>query len=291
MMMSNTRKWLPYVLYSMGAALFFIYYLFPSNTVKNIITSNFNRANPGVNITIDHITPSFPPGLKLHQVNLYYLNEALVKGEGVKIAPKLLSLFRSRINFFFKGSVFKGHIEGKGEFSKNRPYQNFMVQGKISGVPMGEISAVKRYFGRSVTGMLEGDFTCRSGGESGGSIGTKLVIADGEVELLTPVFNMKNIPFHKIDADLTMIDRRLKIKRCDMKGPSMEGSVSGAVTLKAPPGASYLKLSGVIRPNRMFLENLAKDLPANILPEKVLEKGIIRIRIYGTLDEPRFFLN
>ena len=291
MMMSNTRKWLPYVIYSMGAALFFIYYLFPSDTVKTIITSNFNTANPGVNITIDHITPSFPPGLKLHHVNLYYLNDALFKVERIKIAPKLLSLFRSRIIFFFKGSAFKGSLEGRGEFSKDRPYQNFMVQGKLSGVQMKEISAVKRYFGRSITGMLNGDFTCRSGGESGGSLGAKLVISDGEVELLTPVFNIKRIPFRKIDADLTMIDRRLKVKRCDMEGPSMDGSISGAVTLKDPPGNSYLKLSGMIKPNRLFLENLGKNLPENLLPEKVMKKGVIRIRIYGTLDEPRFFLN
>ncbi len=290
-MMSNTRKWLPYVIYSMGAALFFIYYLFPSDAVKNIITSNFNTANPGVNITIDHITPSFPPGLKLHHVNLYYLNDALFKAERIKIAPNLLSLLRSRIIFFFKGSAFKGSLEGRGEFSKNRPHQNFMVQGKLSNVQMEEISAVKHYFGRSLTGMLNGDFTCRSGGKSGGSLGAKLVISDGEVELLTPVFNMKRIPFRKIDADLTMIDRRLKIKRCDMEGAPMNGSISGAVTLKEPPGDSYLKLSGVIKPNRSFLENLGKDFPANLLPEKVLNKGVIRIRIYGTLDEPRFFLN
>jgi len=291
MTMRNTRKWLPYILYSTGAALFFIYYLFPSDTIKNIITSNFNTANPGVNITIDHITPSFPPGLTLHLVNLYYLDDPLFKAEQIKIAPKILSLFRSRVIFFFKGSAFKGSLKGRGEFSKNRPYQNFMVQGKLSGVQMGEVSAVKRYFGRSITGMLGGDFTCRSGGESGGSLGTKLVISDGEVELLTPVFNMERIPFRKIDADLTMIDRRLKIKRCDMEGVAMNGSMSGAVTLKEPPGDSYLKLSGVIKPNRSFLENLAKDIPANLLPEKIMEKGVIRIRIYGTLDKPRFFLN
>lgn len=291
MTMHNTRKWLPYILYSIGAALFFIYYLFPSDTVKNIITSNFNTANPGVNITIDHITPSFPPGLKLHLVNLYYLDDPLFQATQIKIGPKILSLFRSRVIFFFKGSAFKGRLKGRGEFSKNRPYQNFVVQGKLSGVQMGDVSAVKRYFGRSITGMLGGDFTWRSGGESGGSLGAKLVISDGEVELLTPVFNMERIPFRKIDAELTMIDRRLKIKRCDMEGALMNGSISGAVTLKDPPGDSYLKFSGVIKPNRSFLENLAKDIPANLLPEKIMEKGVIRIRIYGTLDKPRFFLN
>ena len=290
MMMSNTRKWLPYPIDSMGVALFFIYYLFPSDTVKNIITSHFNTANPGVNITIDHITPSFPPGLKLHHVNLYYLNDAMFNSEEIKITPNLLSLLGSRRIFFFKGSAFKGILEGRGEFSKNRPYQNYMVQGKFSGVQMEEISTVKHYFGRSIKGMLSGEFTCRSGGESGGSLGAKLVISDGDVELLTPVFSMKRIPFSQIDADLTMMDRRLKVKRCDIKGAPMDGSISGAVTLKQPPGTSYLKLSGVIKPNRLFLETL-ENFPADLLPEKLMKKGVIRIRIYGTVDEPRFLLN
>jgi len=47
----------------------------------------------------------------------------------------------------------------------------------------------------------------------------------------------------------------------------------------------------VIKPNRSFLENLAKDIPANLLPDNIMENNVIRIRIYGTLDKPRFFLN
>ena len=101
---------------------------------------------------------------------------------------------------------------------------------------------------------------------------------------------MKRIPFSQIDADLTMMDRRLKVKRCDIKGAPMDGSISGAVTLKQPPGTSYLKLSGVIKPNRLFLETL-ENFPADLLPEKLMKKGVIRIRIYGTVDEPRFLLN
>ncbi|MFO7972647.1 MAG: hypothetical protein R6U40_12985, partial [Desulfobacterales bacterium] len=57
------------------------------------------------------------------------------------------------------------------------------------------------------------------------------------------------------------------------------------------PGQSYLKLSGTIKPQPLFLEKLGNDFPANLLPKKIFGKNGLHIRIYGTLDNPRLFLN
>jgi hypothetical protein len=63
------------------------------------------------------------------------------------------------------------------------------------------------------------------------------------------------------------------------------------VSLKNTPGQSYLKLSGRIKPHPLFIETLGNDLPANLLPKEIFGKNGFRIRIYGTLDNPRLFLN
>lgn len=289
--MNKTRKFLLYLIYIFSVTVFCIYYLFPSDIVKDYVMSSFNTADSDINITIDHVRPAFPPGLKLFKVNLYHMNNAFFKTDQMKIVPKLLSLFRSRVIFFFKGSAFDGILEGKGEFTKNRPAEDAIVVGKLSGISITEISAVKHFIGRNLTGMLEGDFTYRRGGKFKKDLVAKFIISDGELELLMPVLNLENIPFSRVEADLRMRNQRFKVNRCTIASDPLEGSISGFVNLSDTLGQSRLRLSGVIKPNPEFFSKLAGDLPANMLPKQIVGKNVVRIRIYGTLKEPRFLFN
>jgi len=287
--MKNTRKWLPYFLFILAVTAFFIYFLFPSDKIKSYITVHFNKTYPSINIAIDHVKPAFPPGLRLYNVNFYHTHDPLFRMEQIKITPGLLSLFRSKINFFFKGSAYTGILEGKGEFTKNGP--EVMIDGKLSGVRIKKISAIKDFIGRNISGVLDGNFTYRNKKESGDNLKAKLIISDGQLELLTPLFQLESLPFKKITADLAMKNMNLQIKKCIITGDQMDGSISGSVTLKNTPGQSYLKLSGTIKPHPLFIEDLGNDLPANLLPKKIFGKNGVHIRIYGTLDKPRLFLN
>ena len=288
--MNNTRKWLLYATYIMVAAAFFIYYLFPSNTVKNYLTSNLNKAYPGIDVTIDHVKPAFPPGLRFYNVNFYHINDFLLDVEQIKIVPSFFSLFRSKTNFFFKGRTGEGIFEGKGELTKNRPSRKVIIDGKLSGIQIKEIAALKNLAGRNISGILNGDFTYRGDNKSGGNLRAKLIASDCELELLTPVFKLESLTFSKIAADLVMKNGELQVKQCIITGDQTDGSLSGSVTLKKPMGKSYLKLSGTIKPDPYFLADLGKDLPANLLPKKIFGKNGFPIRIYGTLDKPRFLL-
>jgi len=287
--MHNTRKWLPYSLFIIAVTAFFIYYLFPSDKVKNYITFNLNKTYPGIKIAIDHVKPAFPPGLKLYNVNFYRRHDSLFRAEQIKIAPGFLSLFSSKTIFFFKGSAYTGTLKGKGEFTKNS--HEIMINGKLSGIRIKKISAIKDFIGRNISGVLDGDFTYRNQKESGDNLKAELIISNGQLELLTPLFQLENIPFKKITAELAMKNMNLQIKKCVITGDRMDGSISGSVTLKDTPGQSYLKLSGTINPHPLFLEELGNDLPTNLLPKRIFGKNGVHIRIYGTLDKPRFFLN
>lgn len=289
--MNNTRKWFPLAVFILATTIFFIYYLFPSDIVKSYLASNLNAVNPDINITIDHVRPTFPPGLKLYDVILYYLDDVLINAEQIKIVPNFLSLFRSKIVFLFKGNAFDGTLKGRGTFIRMGAGQDVLIEGDFSGLQMKRIPAITYLAGHQLIGRLEGNFTYRGGGKTRERVETRLVASDVEFELATPVFKLGRILFSKIEADMTMENQKLRVKRCILKGDPMEGSISGYVTLKSPPGQSYLKLSGVIKPNREFIAKLEKDLPPGILSGKIYDKRVVRIRIYGMLDQPRFFLN
>jgi type II secretion system protein N len=287
--MSNTRKWLPYFLFIIGVTAFFIYYLFPSDKIKTYITVHFNKTYPGINIALDHVKPAFPPGLRLYNVNFYHAHDPLFRMEQIKISPGLLSLFGSKINFSFKGSAYTGILEGKGEFTKNTP--EVMIDGTLSGIRIKEISAIKDFIGRNISGVLDGNFRYRNKKESGNNLKAQLIISNGQLEMVTPLLQLESLAFNKITAELAMKNMNLNIKKCIINGDQMDGSISGSVTLKNPPGQSYLKLSGTIKPHPLFLEKLGNDLQANLLPKKIFGKNGVHIRIYGTLDTPRLFLN
>jgi type II secretion system protein N len=287
--MNNTRKWLPYFLFILGVTAFFIYFLFPSDKLKNYITVHVNKTYPGINIKVEQVKPAFPPGLRLYNVNFYHIHDPLFKMEQIKISPGWLSLFRTKIIFFFKGSAYTGMLEGRGEFTKNTP--ELMIDGKLSGIRIKEISAIKDVIGRNISGVLDGNFTYRNEKESGKDLKAELVISNGQLELVTPLLQLESFAFKKITAELAMNNMNLTIKKCIITGDQMDGTISGSVTLKNTPGQSYLKLSGTIKPHPLFIEKLENDLPANLLPKKIFSKNGVKIRIYGTLDNPRLFLN
>ena len=152
--------------------------------------------------------------------------------------------------FFFKGRAFEGTLEGKGEFTKSKPDNNFIIEGKFNNFNITKISAVKQIIGRNLTGMLEGNFAFHNSEKSGGTLEAHFFLSDGEIELLTPVFSLQNIIFSKIEAEMTMENQRVKVKRCIINAPSLDGNVSGLINLRTPFGQSYLRLLGVIKPKR-----------------------------------------
>ncbi|MGA7145304.1 MAG: type II secretion system protein GspN [Desulfobacterales bacterium] len=289
--MMNRKKQLLYGIYILAVAVFFLYALFPSDTVATYVTSRLNRVNPDINIDVDRASLAFPLGLRLHDASVYYLSTEVLKTDNLKIVPSFLSLFRSKIVFFFKGSAFEGSLEGRGEFDKSKPDQQAVITVKLTGIQIKDIAAVKHFLGRNITGSLKGTLTYRNSGKLNRELDAELVISDGELEILMPILKQKSIAFSKLDTHITIQNEKVNIKRCTMKSDQLNGSISGIVTLSEPLNQSRLRLSGLIKPMPEFLEKLGKDLPVNLLPKKMLSKKVVRIRIYGSLDQPRFYMN
>ena len=119
------------------------------------------------------------------------------------------------------------------------------------------------------------------------NLSAELILSDCTIELLASVFNLDNISFKKIEADIALNNNKLQLKQCIFKGKQMDGTMSGTITLKNPFKDSVLNLSGAITPQPLLLENLSKVFPVN---RKKMEQGVIHITIGGTFDKPDVFL-
>ena len=295
--MNNSKKRLLYFIYIIAITALFIYYLFPSDAVKRYIAFNFNKANPNFNIKIDFIKPAFPPGLTLYNVSLYHLTDLLFNVKQVKIIPDLLSLFSTKTTFSFKGKAYEGILEGNGALikkpgtknpgTKNMDGRKISLKTKLCGINIKSISTIQRLAGREITGILDGSFSFNNR-ESTGTLRADIHISDCEVELLLPVFNLKCVTFTDIKTKAVINNEKIQVNECIIKGNQADGRISGSVNLKNPPGQSVLNLTGTIKPNQKFIENLPKSFPVKLLLKT--GEGGLPIRLYGTIDQPCFSL-
>ncbi|MBW2011817.1 MAG: type II secretion system protein GspN, partial [Deltaproteobacteria bacterium] len=252
-----------------SVAVFFVYYLFPADTLKQYITFNLSNADPDLNIVIDDIKFSFPSGLALHDVSIGYLRNSLLFTEYIKITPGFSSFFRSKPVFFFKSKVCEGTLNGKIDITGKGAIRRIVLDADMADIRIKDIPVLKALTVHNISGILDGKIRYDSH-RGGGTAKTEFLLSEFTIELLKPVFNRKAFAFNKIKAKIEGNHERMQIKECDIKGDQMDGRVSGFITIKRPYEKSLLSLKGTIRPQPLFVAGLGKD--------------------FGTLDSPRFSL-
>ncbi len=291
--MNKTKKIILYISYIIAAFIFFLYVLFPSDAVKEYIEYKLVGINPDLSISIDHIKPAFPPGIRLNAVNFYYIRSLFLDAETVKIVPGIFSLFTSTTTLSFKGVAHDGIINGKANIGRNAGHIN--INANLSGIQIKDIPALKNLAGiekekYKVVGILNGIITYSNNKGSGRAMGAKLGISDCRVKLKEPIFNHENFIFSKIEADLATVRKRLQIKSCTIEGDMVNASFSGSIVTKKNLGSSALNLKGNIKLKPLFFKNINKNILASIFPKKMSGNNSFFLKIGGTFNNPEFTL-
>ena len=291
--MNNTKKYLLYASYIIAAFIFFLYFLFPSDAVKKYIETRLGGINPDLAISIDHIKPAFPPGVRLNDVSLYYLHSLMLDAETVKIVPGIFSIFSSMTTLSFKGVVYDGTINGKADIGNNTGH--LKMDANLSDIQIKEIPAVKNLPGiekekYELAGILNGIINYSTSKDSGRVMEAKLGISDCRVKLKDPVFNHNEFTFSKIETDLATVRKRLQIKDCTIEGDKVNASFTGSILTKKDLGSSTLNLNGEIKLKPLFFQNSNKNILASIFSEKMSGNNSFFLKIGGTFNNPEFTL-
>ncbi len=281
--MSNIRKGFLYAAYILVATFFFVYYLFPADAAKKYISGNLTATHPELNITIDRVTPAFPPGLRLQAITFYHRDALLLKAEQIKIVPGYLSLFSPAIDFVFKGRAYAGLLEGRGNITKNRSARQIMTGARFSGVQIEKIAAIQDLAGLKISGLLEGKAEYNFSQKSSGNLSAELVLSAFEIGLKAPFLTLDTFSFSKIEAEVDLNYHQLKIKKCIIKGSQMDGNFTGSIILKNPVNKSVLNISGTVTPQPLLFSKLGSILPGN---KKMSGKKGFSVKLGGTLGQP-----
>ena len=288
--MKISKKSLLYTVYIIGITGVFLYYLFPSDTLKTYLEYRLSQTNPDITVTIDHVSPVIPPGINLHDVGIVHQNKALVDLDNLKIMPGILSLFSDTSTVNFKGRVNAGTFSGRAEIDDNAGRLEVKGDGRISGIQVQGIPALQRLPADKIVGLLSGNFTYANTGPNR-SLEGKLTLSQFRIELNKAVFNVKSLEFRDIDADLMLKNDILTIKNTIAKGNQLDADLTGTIVLTGKTGENALDLTVSVTPHHLLLAKIEKNLPMDFLRKQKAGNAAISFNIDGTLDEPGFSLN
>jgi len=288
--MKPSKKTLLYTAYIIGITLFFLWYLFPSDTLKDYLAYRLSRGNPDVTVTIDRISPVLPPGIKLHTVDIFHQSKNLIEVTSLKVMPGLGSLFSDTTTVNFKARMYDGTLNGRAEIS-GPAAGGIKINGNLAGVQVQQISALQQLSDHGISGGLGGKFIYADG-EATQQLSGNLTMANCRLELADEIFNQKSFEFKNMEADLVLQNRNLVINEFSATGNQLDLKFAGRIKLnKGDRAKNELDLTGTITPHHVFLTKIGKDLPVDLLRNKKSGKTLISFKIDGTLDEPGFSLN
>ena len=288
--MKISKKSIFYTIYIIAITGIFLYFLFPSDTLKTYLAYRLSQGNPDVTVTIDRVRPVIPPGISLYNVAIAHHNKPLVDLEKLKLMPGILSLFSDTTTVNFKGYLNAGTISGRAELDDNSGVQEVKGDGRISELQVEGIPALQRLPADKIAGVLNGNFTFANVG-SDRSLTGKLTLSKSKIELKKAVFNVKSLEFRDIDADLIVKNDTLTINQTKARGNQLDADLTGKIALASQTGKQAMNLSVSVTPHHLLLAKIEKNIPMDFLRNKKAGEAAISFKIDGTLDKPNFSLN
>ena len=275
-----------WVFYIICAALFFFYYLFPSDAVKEYLADQIRQMHPYLTVKIGRVKPSFPPGLKLYRVSVYHLDQTLAGLDDLKISPDILSLFLATTHLTFEGNGYGGMLKGRVDIINQSPGREMMIDADLTGIQVDQIEALSAATTHEISGNLEGTLTFKSNTPDQVLTGD-LILMGGQIEFSPPVLNQNVLTFDTIEAELELSGRTLTIDRCLLEGNQLEADIAGTIKFSDHSARKILNLSGTVKPNEELLARLGQNV-LELLKGSNLESQGFPFKIKGPLDSPQY---
>ncbi len=290
--MSKTMKWLLWSLYGTALTGFFIYYLFPSDALREYAAKKVKAANPDLSLISKKMTPAFPIGVNIHGAELLSKDQVWIETDNIRIVPEILSLFRKDKQFEFKGAAWKGNFTGQAMLSKPENDNEDLLKAdtSLSGIRLEQIGYIQETTGKKVSsGILSGTINYHRK-KSGAGMESKFSISGLGVEFSTPIMKLPALTFKTTDAEIVSADMKtIEIKQCASKGDQASANISGTITVNEQFEKSLLNLKADITPNPALLSSLGKNFPAAMFMGGA-KSGSITFRINGTIEQPSLSL-
>ncbi|MBF0224446.1 MAG: type II secretion system protein GspN [Desulfobacterales bacterium] len=293
--MKNLLKWIGYFVYCIGVAIFFIYYLFPSDDAKNFAEYKLNRIDNRIKTDINGIKPCFPPGLQFSGVNILNKDEKVLFLNELKLYPHFFSVFRPLISVSYRIKAYDGIIKGTVDVAKKLKAKNMFVESNLSKININKIPEINNIKDFNIAGLVTGNIKFdKNEANKFYKVEIDIKIAQGKMWLAKPILGiseLNNFIVTSIKAEAEIDNFNINIKSLSVKSEQSDISVSGAIVINNNDiKNSSLNLSGNIQPNPSFLSQLGKKLPINAIFKNKPSKDGFPFKLTGSPKRPSFSL-
>jgi len=285
------KRWLFYGLYIAAAIVFFLYYLFPADAAKDLISAYLLKSYPAYRVSIEEIKPVFPPGIRLTTVGMAYQNQKLGQLDQLSIQPQYLALFSGNKRFNFRGTAYQGEIDGKLEVAGRAAPFDVNLNADLRNIRLDDIRKLQEVMGRKLQGRLNGNVYYQNGSGKDDTLEIRLNLADCTVEIAYPLLNIgiDALSFKSVDGVVVVDKQTLELKQCRAVGPQADGDLSGTIRFRRPFAKSLLDFRGSIQLHHSLLAALGDILPGGLIQTRKND-GSLPIKLYGTIENPKFSL-
>jgi len=269
----KTKQWISYILYGILITAVFLYYLFPSETVKNYIVSTVTDNNPGINLSIGTTKIGFPPAISCENLAVSFKDKknSELKADVVKVRPALMNLLAGRLSLLLYANVYEGNVAASVSFENRMSTEGPMeVIIGLDNINIGKCSYLRDASDRQIDGKLKGFL--RLNGEHDkimNSTGNaEFILVDLSIRLLKNMFGFDTLTFDRIEISMSLKNRILKMNEINFAGKQVNGTLKGNIFLQRNVTQSRLALRGDIEIpalNRKFSTFLTGTL-ANPIP-------------------------
>jgi type II secretion system protein N len=287
--MASIQKIVGYIAFTVVMVVVFLYLLFPKESLRAYIQAQIQQNLPDVSMEIGQVSAAFPPGLNLTNILCEHQEMPLVAAKRATIRPALLKILGSKKVLNFDVETSEGRIDGQGILRTGKQGE-FSLDADIDQIALQEIAALEAFPDYIISGLLSGKVNYKLVPGRSGSGSADLVVTAAKFELADPLFGIENLNFASIEAQLNLSPHRLQLRRLNLTGNEVDGSISGSLMLRTPMNQSRLNLAGVLRPHAEFMAQLQRTVPMALLGGQNLGQKGLPFRITGTIEKPSFSL-
>lgn len=285
--MKKLKILLCYIAFTLAVTGCFLYLLFPSEAFRGVVSAYLLKMLPGYQIQFDRLKPVLPLGLGFEIVNVSQDDRRLAKIDRLNVAPRIVSLLSPRKTINYHGNAYQGFLKGHMDVNTSDKSKQTDIFIKLADIQLSDITYLQERLGRKVTGFLNADVDLIDNNGPKRSLKGKLDLADVRIELSNPIINIQEVVLNLVEAEFNVNKQVFSLKRLEAMGGQVEGSLTGTVMIRKPMSKSRINLRGSIFPQEVFLAGIKDFLPGNIFKQQMGDKGI-PIRIYGTIEKPKF---
>jgi len=287
------KKWLGYFLYGLLLTLGLLYYRFPSDSFRDYLQASVGKADPDLVLSLEEVSPSYRLGMQFLGTRISRKGagkETVLKVNRLLVRPDLWSLLQGKWRLLFDGLAYGGAIKGNANFREGSLKAPFDVSIQLKGMQIGDYENLRGLVGRQVKGDLSGviSYSGGTGALMNGTGEAHLTLSNGVVELLQPIFSLEAVDFREVGVNLVLKNQTIDLTQAELKGPNMQGTLSGVVILDRDLSKSRLDLRGAVEPIGDLYKRLAGNLGETKFFKQRLKGGKISFTIKGEIAQPQF---